>query len=150
MKINWGTGIVIGFIAFMSFILFFVIRMSTEQTYAHDLVTKEYYQAELVYQKEIDSERNSKSLTKNIHTELTSKGLQIIFPNNIQTSIVKGNVFLYRPSNKKLDFETPLSISNSQMLIPNSQLLEGRWDIKIYWIYNNKEYLYKESIHYNK
>ncbi|MEP5434179.1 MAG: FixH family protein, partial [Flavobacteriaceae bacterium] len=55
-------------------------------------------------------------------------------------------VSLYRPSNKNLDFNLPISLSNSQLLIPDNQLLEGRWDIKIFWEYAGKEFLHKESI----
>ena len=59
MKINWGTAIIISFIAFICFILFFVIRMSTDNRANHDLVTEEYYKAELAYQKEIDAEKSN-------------------------------------------------------------------------------------------
>ncbi|MGS0525195.1 FixH family protein [Zobellia nedashkovskayae] len=59
MKINWGAGIVIAFGIFISFILFFVIRMTTSHDANHDLVTEEYYKAELGYQKEIDAEQNA-------------------------------------------------------------------------------------------
>ena len=50
MKINWGTGIVLAFIGFIGFILYFVIRMSTDDSANHDLVTEEYYKKELSYQ----------------------------------------------------------------------------------------------------
>ena len=40
MKFNWGTGIVIAIMAFMGFILYFVITMSTNNSYSHDLVTE--------------------------------------------------------------------------------------------------------------
>ena len=48
MKINWGTGIVLAFIGFIGFILYFVIRMSTDDSANHDLVTEEYYKKELI------------------------------------------------------------------------------------------------------
>ena len=47
MKINWGTGIVIVIAAFISFIMYFVITMSTNNKYSYDLVTDNYYQQEL-------------------------------------------------------------------------------------------------------
>ncbi|MCK5400025.1 MAG: FixH family protein, partial [Flavobacteriaceae bacterium] len=50
MKMNWGTGIVIAFIGFIAFIMFFVITMSTNKKYEHDLVTEDYYKEELEYQ----------------------------------------------------------------------------------------------------
>ena len=43
MKFNWGTGIVLAFIAFISFIMYFVISMNTNNKYDHDLVSENYY-----------------------------------------------------------------------------------------------------------
>ncbi|WP_369886606.1 FixH family protein [Aquimarina sp. AD10] len=61
MKINWGTAIVLVFIGFISFILYFVVRMNTEQKFTHDLVTEEYYKEELAFQKEINAEKKRKN-----------------------------------------------------------------------------------------
>ncbi|MGI9546324.1 MAG: FixH family protein, partial [Flavobacteriaceae bacterium] len=55
---------------------------------------------------------------------------------------------LYRPSNKHLDFNLDISLSNSHLLIPDNRLLGGRWDIKIRWSHLKKDYLIKESITY--
>ena len=148
MKVNWGTGIVIAFICFIAFILYFVINMSVNDKYNHDLVTEDYYKAELEYQKDIDKEKNSKSLTKNITYKKTNEGLVIYFPNDIQPEKIKGKLFLYRPSNKQLDFETTLSLSKSNLLIPDKRLVDGRWNIKIDWQYNGKSYLFKEDLVY--
>ena len=51
MKINWGTGIVLAFIGFISFIMYFVVNMNTNKKYDHDLVTEDYYKQELEFQK---------------------------------------------------------------------------------------------------
>ena len=59
MKINWGTGIVLAFVAFISFIMYFVVQMNMEDRADHELVTKDYYKKELAYQKEIDAEKNA-------------------------------------------------------------------------------------------
>ena len=37
MKINWGTGIVIAFALFMSFILFFVFKVQSDSKYDNEL-----------------------------------------------------------------------------------------------------------------
>ncbi len=146
MKINWGTGIVIAIIAFISFIMFFVVKMTTSHDANHDLVTEEYYKAELGYQKEIDAETNARAASSQIRLKKSPEGLLVIFPDGYDDTNVKGIVSLYRPSNKNLDFNLPISLSNSQLLIPDNQLLEGRWDIKIFWEYAGKEFLHKESI----
>lgn len=146
MKINWGTGIVIAIIAFISFIMFFVVKMTTSHDANHDLVTEEYYKAELGYQKEIDAETNARAASSQIRLKKSPEGLLVIFPDGFNDTNINGIVSLYRPSNKNLDFNLPISLSNSQLLIPDNKLLEGRWDIKIFWEYAGKEFLHKENI----
>jgi nitrogen fixation protein FixH len=148
MKINWGTGIVIGMLAFISFILYLVITMVTDQNFSHDLVTEEYYAKEMLYQDEIDAENNTNNLSEQIQGKRTQKGWQIVFPKELENEDIKGKVFLYRPSNMILDFELPLDILNSKMIIPKQKMLDGRWNITIEWSYQGKPYLYKKEIVY--
>ncbi|WP_375238761.1 FixH family protein [Aurantibacter sp.] len=148
MKINWGTGIVLGMLAFISFILYLVITMVTDQNYSHDLVTEEYYAKEMLYQNEIDAENNANNLSEQLKGERTQEGWQILFPKELEYENIKGKVFLYRPSNMKLDFELPLYISNNKIIIPKQKMLDGRWNISIEWSCNGKPYLYKKEIIY--
>ena len=148
MKINWGTAIVIAFVCFISFIMYFVIRMSTNEKYEHDLVVEDYYQQELKFQSDIDKETNSKSLETNVSWTKTADGVKITFPKDFDIKKIEGTVFLYRPSNKQLDFEIPISLSNHNLLIPDKRMLGGRWNIKVDWTYNSNSYLYKTDITY--
>ena len=148
MKINWGTGIVIAFVLFIAFIMYFVINMNLNKKYDHDLVTEDYYQEELLHQNEIDKVDNAKKLKENVSWKKTDDGILISFPKDLDYTNIMGNVFLYRPSNKKVDFEIPISLSDHYLLIPKTSLLNGRWNIKVDWKYNGKSYLYKESIVY--
>ncbi len=148
MKINWGTGIVLAFIGFISFIMYFIINMYTNKNYHFDLVIEDYYKAELELQNDIDKEENAKYLIKNISWKKTDKGIVIKFPEDLDFKNITGKVFLYRPSNKQLDFETKISLSNHNLLIPDNRLLDGRWNINVYWQYNGNSYLYKKEIFY--
>ncbi|PWG06891.1 FixH family protein [Polaribacter aquimarinus] len=148
MKFNWGTGIALAIVGFISFIMYFVITMSTDNTYSHDLVTDKYYQQELKYQNEIDATKNAKALKKNITLNRIPEGLQIIFPPNFIPEKIKGKVFLYRPSNKQLDFEMPISITNTYLLVPEKRLLDGRWNITVSWNYKNTPYLFKKELNF--
>ena len=148
MKLNWGTGIVIAFVGFISFIMYFVITMNTDKALDHDLVTEDYYKEELEFQNDIDKENNSKSLIENLTWKKTKDGIIIIFPESLEINSITGKVFLYRPSNKQFDFETDISLSNHNLLIPDKRLLDGRWNIKVDWQYNGKSYLYKKEIIY--
>ena len=150
MKINWGTGIVLAFVGFISFIMYFVIAMSTNKKYDHDLVTEEYYKEELAFQQQIDKENNAKQLKGSISWKKTKEGLVIEFPKELNPYYISGKVFLYRPSNKILDFETSISLpkKSHNMLIPGTNLLGGRWNITIDWKYKTKAFIFKESITY--
>ncbi len=147
MKLNWGTSIVIAFIAFIGFILFFVVRMSTDYHANHDLVTEEYYKKTLEFQDEIDAERNANKNAR-ISLEKTSEGVRLQFPEHFENQKISGTVSLYRPSNKHLDFDLPVSLSETHLLIPDKRLLHGRWDIKVAWEYEGEKYLHKESFTY--
>ncbi|HMC01080.1 MAG TPA: FixH family protein [Flavobacteriaceae bacterium] len=148
MKFNWGTGVVIAFIGFISFIMYFVINMNINKKYDHDLVTEDYYKEELQFQNDIDKQKNGNNLTENIYWKKTEEGIILNFPKTLKANEITGKVFLYRPSNKQLDFEIPLSLSNQYLLIPDKRLLDGRWNIKVDWQYNGKSYLYKKEIVY--
>ncbi len=148
MKINWGTAIVIAFVCFISFIMYFVISMSTNKKYEHDLVVEDYYQQELKYQNDINKEEHAQTLNTDVTWTKTADGIQITFPQDLDIQNIEGQVFLYRPSNKTLDFEIPISLSNHNLLIPDKRLLDGRWNIKVDWQYNKNNYLFKADIVY--
>ncbi len=148
MKINWGTAIVLVFVGFISFIMYFVIKMNTNEKYEHDLVTEEYYKKELAFQKEIDAEKKAKALKNNVIFKKSLNGLVILFPEDKSYNDISGTISLYRPSNKKLDFEIPIDLSSFELVIPNDNLIEGRWNITINWTYENTSYLFKESFTY--
>lgn len=148
MKINWGTAIVLAFIGFIAFIMYFVISMLTNKKYDHDLVVENYYQQELKFQESITKEENSNNLSEQITWRKTNEGMLITFPKNTDANKINGKVFLYRPSNKHLDFEMPISLSNHTLLVPDNRLLDGRWNLSVEWEYDNVEYLFKEEIKY--
>ncbi|REH44986.1 FixH protein [Tenacibaculum gallaicum] len=148
MKLNWGTSIVIAIISFMGFIMYFVITMSTGKNYNHDLVTEKYYQQELEFQNKINATKNAKALKDNIKTEKVTEGIKVLFPMNFNPKDIKGKVFLYRPSDKQLDFEIPISISKTYLLVPENRLLGGRWNITVSWSYKNKDYLFQKELVY--
>ncbi|MEN8816513.1 MAG: FixH family protein [Nonlabens sp.] len=148
MKWNWGTGIAIGMISFIAFILYMVITMSTDKNYSYDLVTEEYYAKTMVYQNEIDAENNLNSLEERITGTKTKDGWLLSFPSEIKNETITGKVFLYRPSNQQLDFDLPLVLSGSNLLIPDKNLIGGRWNITIDFKHNGKDFLYKNSIVY--
>lgn len=128
--------------------MYFVVNMMVDKKYDHDLVTEDYYKKEVEFNKDMVQETNAKSLAEDVSWKKTAEGIIIEFPKTLQVENITGNVFLYRPSNKQFDFEMPISLSNHNLLIPDKRLLGGRWNIKVYWQYNDTSYLFKKDIIY--
>ncbi|MFK5878406.1 MAG: FixH family protein [Flavobacteriaceae bacterium] len=146
MKINWGTGIVIAMVLFMSFIAFFVIK-SFDSDNKHFLVDEEYYKSELKYQEEIDKQENTKTLSSKVVILKTATGYVIEFPEEINEDTT-GTISFLRPSSKVLDFEIPIAIIDNKMSFEHENLVSGNWNIRIDFKSNSEEYLVKRSITY--
>ena len=102
MKFNWGTGLAIGMIAFISFIMYFVITMLTSPGFDHDLVVEDYYGAELHYQQDINAESNALELEDKL------------------TFTRKGKFSFYKPTARDRAFKIrrkPLYVSTVQQSI---------------------------------
>ncbi|MCC9064230.1 FixH family protein [Flavobacterium piscisymbiosum] len=149
MKINWGTGIVIAFALFMSFILYFVFEVQSNSKYDNDLVVEEYYKHDSHFQDEMARIQNAHDLQQKPSIVYTENGVKVAFPATFENDKVKGNILLYRPSNKKFDFDTQIALTNSSLLIPQKKLIKGRWDVNMEWEYKGTKYLSKEVIYVN-
>ena len=150
MKINWGTAIVIAFGLFITFILYFVVKVQSDSKYDNDLVVEEYYKHDAKFGDEMERIQNAQDLASKPLITIVDEGVTIFFPEAFIPKNIKGKVSLYRPSNKKLDFEIPISLSDATtLLIPKKSLAGGRWDINMVWQYEGKSYLTKETIYIN-
>lgn len=147
MKINWGTGIVIAFALFISFILYFIIKVQSNSKYDNELVVEEYYKNDAKFGAEMIRVQNAQDLKKKPVITNASDGITIVFPDVFNPKSIKGKVVFYRPSDKKFDFEIPISLSTSSLNVPKEKLLGGRWDINMEWQYDGKQYLTKEVIY---
>lgn len=147
-KINWGTGIVITFVLFIGFILYFVIKASTDTTYEYDLVAEDYYKDELEYQQKIDKLENAKQLSTNIAISTTENGVNIQFPTDLNPAKIKGTVYLYRPSDRVLDRSIPIALNGTSQEISKALLIAGRWDIHVDWTYEGTSYLFVQKFNF--
>ncbi|MFY7757400.1 MAG: FixH family protein, partial [Flavobacterium stagni] len=103
MKINWGTGIVIAFALFMSFILFFVFRVQSNSKYDNELVVEKYYLKEQTFERDLEKENNALSLNEKVQCTKTEEGIDIAFPQSFEFAKINGKVFVLGLIN---DFKT--------------------------------------------
>ncbi|MDR2221309.1 MAG: FixH family protein [Flavobacteriaceae bacterium] len=140
MKFNFGTGIVIAMGIFMVFILQYVIRVQVDKKYDNELVTENYYQQEVEIDGKREREVNASNLSEHLKIDSSKEGITVVFPNGFDYKKITGKVFLYRPSNQKLDNDMEISLSSSNLLIPSDNLVDGRWDIVVEWNYDGVSY----------
>lgn len=148
IKINWGWAIVIVMAMFMVFILQFVYRSLSDDTLEHHLVSEDYYKDELFYQQEIDKMNNANKLSENVAVERGNTGMLVAFPETMDQTKITGIIYFQRPSDKRIDFKKEIVLDNNTMLIIDDKLINGRWNIKIDWKYDDEEYLFKKNIFY--
>jgi len=146
MKFNWGTGIVIGILAFMAFILQYVIRVQTDDKYNNELVTESYYEKELEVNANYQNNENLKELGENFSIYAIDEGVVVQFPEDFDFHEIEGTISLYRPSDQNLDADISIELSSSAMLIPKNALADGRWDIIANWHYKDTHYYKKQPI----
>jgi hypothetical protein len=131
MKMNWGKGIIFIYAVFIAGIGFMVYTSMTKDT---ELVTKNYYEKELKYQEQINKINNSNGLNKKIKIETMPNRLVIIFPDDILSNSINGEVSFYRPSDSKKDFSIPVKVSkNSEQEVNTEQLPRGLWKVMVNW-----------------
>lgn len=147
MKLNWGKSIVLAFALFMSFILYFIIKVQSDSKYDNELVVEEYYKHDAHYSDELAKIQNAEDLKEKPQITITGQGLVIAYPASFSANEIKGKVSLYRPSAKQMDFEFPIQLSNAVMLIPKANLAGGNWDITLSWNYRGKDYIIKEKLY---
>ena len=148
MKINWGTAVVIAFGLFMTFILYFVFKVQTNSKYDNELSDDAYYKKELIFEAEMQKEQNAVNLNENVIISNDKEGVTITFPDNFEFSKISGTIYLYRPSNKKLDFNIPIALTSNSILISKEKLVSGTWNLSIDWRFEGKNFLNKQNIYF--
>lgn len=150
MKLNWGTSIVLAFVAFIVFILYFVVKTFTQPAYDYDLVSESYYKEELEFQNTINDSKKANALVDKVIFNRVNNVLNVFIPNP-NNELIYGSISFYRPSNDQLDFSVKINGSDSNFSFDENRLVKGRWDIKIRWSYQSnpsETYYKKESIYY--
>jgi len=137
MKINWATSIIISFILFASFIGYFAFTIQTHDDYDYDLVTKNYYQEELNYNKNRIAQTNAKQYREALQIEKGSENLKLLNLPSSKKLKIKG----YCPSDSKKDFLVEaVTDSLGILILSNQYFIEGNWTLTLNWNENNQAF----------
>jgi hypothetical protein len=143
---NWGKGITITIILFVSFIIYLVFTCMKQTDI--NLVSDDYYEQEIAYQQVIDKKTNLEKLGgKPKMSVLSSKELLLDMSGLSQWDQSEGNVQMFRPSDPSLDKSFDLSLDNQgRQSIIMDKLQSGKWICKISWNRLGTEYYFEQTV----
>ncbi len=126
---NWGWKIALGYSAFVVFILFMVYSANQVK---FQLVTPDYYSAEIAFQGQIDKLRSAQESGNNVEIYVESDGLALHFNNFNQTSAITGKAYFFRPSESGLDREFHWEMNEAGMMfLEKSHFSRGLYTFKL-------------------
>lgn len=137
MKWNWGTGIFIFLVLFLAACTAFIIFAMQQDV---NLVHKDYYEKGVNYTEQMNTNARSKQYYSFVQTQLQNEYLRVDFEQSLAAKIDSGNVLLYRPSNSNQDIIMPLSLTDNSIFISKSNLVSGRYILKLNWFSDGLKY----------
>lgn len=146
MKFNWGTGIVVGMVVYMGFIITLSTKMIGSKV---DLVDNNYYELGIEHEQHIERVKATKALTQPIEVKVnfSAQQLELTFPHEFSNQSINGTVTLFRPADKNEDIKNPLKLDvQLQQNISLSNLSDGIWKVKLQWSADGKDYYYEKEI----
>jgi hypothetical protein len=144
---SWGIRITVLYMSFVILILTLVFITSNNK---EELVAKDYYSQELDYQNKIEAIKNANNLESPINYEVVGKIININVPTELLSKDVKGEIYLYRPSDSTKDINLKFKVNtDGKISITDSKLLTGVYKMKITLFSNTKKYIKEEVININ-
>jgi hypothetical protein len=140
---NWGTKILIVYIAFIAGIVFMVFKSSTHNK---DLVTPDYYARELKYQDKIEEIKRTAALSEPVQYTISDNGITILFPKDFAGKKLVGEAVLYCPSDKQKDIKKTFAVYDQplHMALPGGS--KGLFELHLSWQDGGVTYYFEKKI----
>ena len=146
-KSSWWPKLIIA--AFAGFALFIGNMVRQAMQTEVDLVSQDYYQQEIAFQKHINQVQATQALNGQVSITLAAAAeqLSLVFPAESGPEPVAGQIHFFRPSNAKLDFTLPLQLNQDhQQHIPTHSLAKGLWRVHLTWQRQGQDYFLEKVI----
>lgn len=139
-KFTWGHGIALALACFIGFILYLIFIFPIgKQT--SDLVSDNYYQDELEYQKVIDAKKNADQLSQKPFFAQLPYGIRIAFPKETIDAGQQVHFELYSTNDKEKDKKQNVNLdNNNSFLVPKEMLSTGSYILKVRWKKSDIDY----------
>jgi hypothetical protein len=141
----WPLAIITFFIVAVLFLGTFVIWALRQR---EDLVTADYYEKEIRYQQHLDTLNRSQAVAMQavVTYEPATNQIVITLPAATATGVT-GKIKLYRPSDARLDRESPLALDAAgTQRLDATKLQPGLWKVRVQWTAAGQEYFVDQSV----
>lgn len=145
-KFNWGTGIVLAVTLFVIATLSVVSYLISLDFY---LVSNDHYQEGVEYQQTIDKKQRAENLENPVVVlfDEPTVSIKLIFPQELLSDSLSGNVTFYRPNNPEQDKRYKLELDQEgRQSIPVGEFEEGRWKLTVEWESDSLLYIEEKNI----
>lgn len=145
-ELRWPLGIagVLGL-----FILFLVAFVWFSRTQPLNLVSNDYYENALNYQKKLDLIRRTREKSAEFSIDYQTD-IALLTLSNAQQAPgreISGKITFFRPSDATQDFVLPLALDESgRQQVSTSGLSRGPWNLMIHWQMDGDEYYQETSL----
>ena len=143
MKISWGHKILFVYLGFVIGIMVLVF-LANQQKF--DLVTPNYYDAELKFQNVIDQKQRVTELSAPPKIAHSVNSVSIQLPEEFLNKNVTGELYLYRPSDDSKDLKTNFETTKSFVEVSLKNNLSGAYEVKLSWQADGKTYYNEQRI----
>src|ERR1044071_4189553 len=143
-KNYWPLGIILGSFLFVGIFAAFVVIACMHKS---ELVSENYYDQEIKFQKRIDSTSRALQLTPIFAVyNLGTKILTITLPHEHAGQKITGEIVLYRPSAAGQDRRVALAPDASGNQIVNvADAAHGLWRIRVQWNVAGLDYYFDQK-----
>ncbi len=142
----WPYAITAYFAVFIAALAIFVAWALRQRM---DLVRPDYYEHEMLYQREIDRLNRSVQIDPAVQLSYDDKSRQVVLslPASQWGSSAAGTVEFYRPSDARSDRKVSLALdANGRQLMDVRQYPPGLWKVRINWSVDGNDYGVHRSI----
>jgi hypothetical protein len=145
LRLHWGTGMALAYIAFaLSTLGFVAFAMGRPPT----LVSPEYYGRGLAHDQRIEAAANARALGPEIGARLSADRTTIVlYLPASQAASARGTVTLYRASDAGADRVAPLSLDAAgTQLVSLDGLAAGHWRLQVEWTVDGRPYYWERPL----
>lgn len=142
----WPYGIIAVFAVFILATVGLIVLASLNRM---ELVSGDYYEQELRFQRQLDTVNRTRALgdKASVALDATRKHLVIAVPSEHVGQLAGGKIHLYRPSAAGLDRRVNLELNpQGRQMVDVSAMPHGLWKVRVQWKVGADDFFLDESV----